>query len=370
MIWIVLGVVVLLAWSNGSNDNFKGVSTLYGSGTTGYRKALAWATVMQLAGSLLTLALAAGLVKTFSAKGLVPDAVAASPSFLAAAALGAGLTVLLATALGLPVSTTHGLTGALVGAGWAAHAGVNLSVLGRTLVLPLLLSPVLAIVVTAALYLIARAARKGLGIQRESCVCIGAEYVPVSALTPDGLAAIADEGVRLAVKTGNGCAERYQGRFIGMSAQRVVDSLHFLSAGAVCFARGLNDTPKIVALLLAAKAVSGSMGLPIVGIAMSLGGLVGARKVAETMAKKITPLNPGQGFVASLTTAGLVIAASRFGLPVSTTHVATGGIFGISAVTGKARWKTIGAILTAWVTTLPLGAALGAGALFLIVHLG
>src|SRR5438105_2260012 len=116
MIWIVLGVVTFLAWSNGSNDNFKGVSTIYGSGSAGYKTALAWATVMQLAGSLLTLVLAAGLVKTFSAKGLVPDAIAASPVFLGAAALGAGLTVLVATLLGLPVSTTHGLTGALVGA--------------------------------------------------------------------------------------------------------------------------------------------------------------------------------------------------------------------------------------------------------------
>lgn len=366
MTWMVLAIVVLLAWSNGSNDNFKGVSTLYGSGSAGYKEALAWATVTQIAGSLLTLALAAGLVKTFSAKGLVPDAVATSPSFLAAAALGAGVTVLLATLLGLPVSTTHGLTGALVGAGWAANAGVNLAVLGKSFVLPLLLSPMLAVLLTGVLYVMARAARKGLGVQRESCVCIGAEYVPLSAFASSGLAAVTDERVRLAVKTGEGCAERYQGRFVGMSAQRLLDALHFLSAGAVCFARGLNDTPKVVALLLAAKAVSAPIGLPIVGIAMSVGGLIGARKVAETMSKKITPLNPGQGFVASLTTAGLVIAASLYGLPVSTTHVATGGIFGISAATGKASWRTIAAILTAWVTTLPLGAALGAASLYLV----
>jgi PiT family inorganic phosphate transporter len=127
---------------------------------------------------------------------------------------------------------------------------------------------------------------------------------------------------------------------------------------------GLNDTPKLVALLLAAKAVSATAGLSIVGVAMSIGGLIGARKVAETMAKKITPLNAGQGFVASLTTGALVIAASRFGLPVSTTYVATGGIFGIGAATGKARWKTVVAILTAWVTTLPLGVALGAASLY------
>jgi PiT family inorganic phosphate transporter len=368
MAWVVFGVVVLLAWSNGSNDNFKGVSTLYGSGSAGYRTALIWATAMQLAGSLLTLVLAAGLVKTFSAKGLVPEAVAASPGFLAAAALGAGLTVLLATTLGLPVSTTHGLTGALIGAGLATGAGVSFAVLGKSFVLPLLLSPVLAVALTAGLYPMARSARKRLGVERESCVCIGAEYVPISAIAPNGLTAVVDERVHYAVKTGTseGCIERYQGTVIGLSAQKTLDALHFGSAGAVCFARGLNDTPKVVALLLAAKAVSGTVGLPIVGVAMSLGGLIGARRVAETMARKITPLDAGQGFVASLTTAALVIAASRFGLPVSTTHVATGGIFGIGAATGKASWKMIATILTAWVTTLPLGVALGAGAFYLM----
>ena len=359
MTWVVLGVATLLAWSNGSNDNFKGVSTVYGSESASYKTALAWATVTQLAGSLLTLALAAGLVQTFSAKGLVPDAVAVSPIFLGAAALGAGLTVLLATLLGLPVSTTHGLTGALIGAGLATGAGVNLGVLGKTFVLPLLLSPVLAMALSAVLYPSARFARRRLGIERESCVCIGTEYVPIR-LAAAGGAKSSVEAVQLAINTGVGCAERYQGVVLGVSAQRVLSSLHFLSAGAVCFARGLNDTPKIIALLIGAKALSGSAGLPLVAVAMAVGGLLASRRVAETMAKKITPLNAGQGFIASLTTAGLVIAASRFGLPVSTTHVATGGIFGIGTVTGQARGKMVLAILTAWVTTLPLGAALGA----------
>ena len=357
MTWVVLGVATLLAWSNGSNDNFKGVAALYGSGTASYKRALTVATVAQLAGSLLALVLAAGLVKTFSAKGLVPDAVATSGVFLAAAALGAGLTVLLATRFGLPVSTTHGLTGALIGAGLATGAGVNFAVLGKSFVLPLLLSPVLAVAITALLYPVAHRLRTRLGIVRESCVCLEKEYVPLRIAMAAGPEAAAQ--VQWAVTTGTSC-ERYGGVVVGLSAQRVLDSLHFVSAGAVCFARGLNDTPKIVALLIAARALSPGAGLPLVGVAMAVGGLIGARRVAETMARKITPLNAGQGFVASLTTAGLVIAASWFGLPVSTTHVATGGIFGIGAVTRQARPKVVVAILTAWVTTLPLGAALGA----------
>jgi PiT family inorganic phosphate transporter len=363
MALVVLVVVVLLAWSNGSNDNFKGVATIYGSGTASYRVALAWATVAQLAGSLLTLVLAAGLIKTFSAKGLVPDAVATSPAFLAAAAFGAGATVLVATRLGLPISTTHALTGALVGAGLASGSGVHFAVLGKGFVLPLLLSPVLAVGITAALYPLARAGRRALGVERESCVCVGEEWVPVATVT--GAAAAT---ARLTLSAGQRCVDRYQGRVVGISAQRGLDVAHFASAGAVCFARGLNDTPKIVALLLGARALGADVALPLVGVAMAIGGILGARRVAETMAHKIAPLNAGQGFVANLTTAGLVIAASRFGLPVSTTHVATGGIFGIGAVTGEARRKTVLAILTAWATTLPIGALLGALAFLTLRH--
>ena len=107
------------------------------------------------------------------------------------------------------------------------------------------------------------------------------------------------------------------------------------------------------------------MGLLAVGAAMAVGGILGARKVAETLSHRITKLSPGQGFVANLGTAVLVLAASRFGLPVSTTHVATGGLFGVGLVTGQARWKTMASILAAWITTLPLAAALGGLAFYL-----
>ena len=229
--------------------------------------------------------------------------------------------------------------------------------------MPLLLSPILAVAITSVFYPIARSVRARLGITRESCVCIEREYVPLRIATTGGPAVAAK--VQLALTTGTSC-ERYSGVVVGISAQRVLDALHFVSAGAVCFARGLNDTPKIVALLIAAKALSPGIGLPLIGLAMAVGGLIGARRVAETMARKITPLNAGQGLIASLTTAALVIAASRFGLPVSTTHVATGGIFGIGAVTRQARPKTVVTILAAWVTTLPLGAALGAGSVLVL----
>ena len=124
--------------------------------------------------------------------------------------------------------------------------------------------------------------------------------------------------------------------------------------------RGLNDTPKIAALVIGAGAVGANVSIWAIGVAIAIGGLLGARRVAETMSHRITSLTRGQGLVSNLSAAVLVTVASRYGLPVSTTHVTNGGLFAIGAETGEAHWDTIGRILLAWVTTLPSGAALAA----------
>ena len=77
-----------------------------------------------------------------------------------------------------------------------------------------------------------------------------------------------------------------------------------------------------------------------------------------TLGERITAMNRGQGFVANLVGSSLVIGASVLGLPVSTTHVATGAIFGIGVWTGRTHWHVVGQIVTAWVVTLPVGLVL------------
>jgi PiT family inorganic phosphate transporter len=355
---IYLGFLVLavlfVAYTNGANDNFKGVATLFGTGTTGYRGALAWATVTTFAGSVTALLLSDTLVSRFSGKGLVSDALVGQPPFVGAVALGAALTVFLATVLSFPISTTHALTGALVGAGLVQSQGeVHFSVLGAAFFLPLIVSPLAAMTLTVLLYPLAHGMRVRSGIRRESCVCVNREWVPVS-MAPSG-AAVAAEKLEVAT-----CQERYQGTLLAVTAHGVLNGAHYLSAGAVSFARGLNDTPKIVALLVAAQAMNLRGGLVLVGLAMALGAVLQARRIAETMSHKITRMNHGQGFSANLVTAGLVILASRFGWPVSTTHVSCGALFGIGAVTRQAQWKTIGAVVLAWGITLPTAALLAA----------
>src|SRR5215216_2825917 len=131
-----------LAYSNGTNDNFKGVASLYGCRAASYRTAITWATLTTFAGSIASVFLAQALLTKFSGKGLVPDTFVGTESFLLAVALGAAITVILATRLGFPISTTHALTGAIVGCGViAVGTGVNFGALGKGFVLPLLVSP-------------------------------------------------------------------------------------------------------------------------------------------------------------------------------------------------------------------------------------
>ncbi len=303
---VCLGAL-LLAFVNGANDNMKGVATLYGSGALSYRRALALASVATALGGLVSLVVSVQLVHTFSGKGLIPDAML-SEGVLAAVALAATAAVLLATRLGLPVSTTHALLGALLGAGAvAAGSALDLGVLGGAFVLPLLLSPLVAVGTALA---------------------------------------IVRSGRRLAT---------------GLSARQAVHGAHVTSAALVCFARGLNDTPKILGLVVGASAMGAATGALAITAAMVLGGVVAAGRVTRTIAHDITPMRPETGLAGNLATAALVLGASRLGLPVSTTHVSVGSILGIGAEGASLRGPTVRRIAVAWVGTLPIAAVFGAG---------
>ena len=365
---ILLSMLFLLtlfvAYANGANDNFKGVATLFGSSTASYKSALSVATVTTLAGSLSSVFLAEGLIKAFSGKGLVPDVVAASPPFLMAVAAGAACTVILATVRGFPVSTTHGLTGALVGAGFvAAGSALNLSKLGAAFVAPLLLGPIFAVGLTAPLYQFLHRMAIRFNITRETCVCVGtAQFVPVHRLQFDAIRqhytmALPDlPSPRIVVGSQSDCVVKYQGTAFGVPVQRIVDSVHYVSAASVSFARGLNDTPKLLGLLMIVHALNIRSGAVAIAAAMAIGGWLSAARVAKTMSKDVSRMNDGQALTANVVTAFLVIVASRLGLPVSTTHVSVGAITAVGLVNGTAAKRVISGILLSWVLTLPIAA--------------
>ena len=144
---------------------------------------------------------------------------------------------------------------------------------------------------------------------------------------------------------------------------RALDLGHVVSGLLVSFARGLNDTPKIAGILLIGSVVSGPVQqgtIVVVASVMALGGMLSARRVARVMSLKITDMNEGQGFAANVVTSLLVLCASKVGVPVSTTHVSCGALFGIGAASGGGHWSTIATILAAWVITLPAAAAITA----------
>jgi PiT family inorganic phosphate transporter len=362
MIFLLFSAACFLAFSNGANDNFKGVATLFGTGTANYKVAIRWATFTTFTGSLAALFLASVLVKNFSGKGLVPDTLLQGPEFAIAVALGAALTVFIATRVGMPVSTTHSLVGALFGSGVVAiGTSFDFVKLGSVFLIPLLVSPLLAGGLSLLFYPIFSRLRSRLGFSTTTCVCVGKQYVPLSALSGNGssggaIAAISQPLV--VIEDQKNCVEVYQGSFLGFSMQGLLDGAHFISAGVVSFARGLNDTPKIVGLLLVINAQDIRWGIGAIAGAIAVGGLLNAKSVGLTMGKKITRMNHGQGLTANLITGLLVTTASVHGLPVSTTHVSVGSIFGVGAVTRKVNFRVVKNILWSWVLTLPVAALL------------
>ena len=94
-------------------------------------------------------------------------------------------------------------------------------------------------------------------------------------------------------------------------------------------------------------------------LAMSIGGLLAASRVADTLAYRVARMDAGEGLAGNLVTSFLVVVASRFGMPVSTTHVSTGAIFGIAIRNHSGHAAVIRNIVLAWIATLPLAAVLG-----------
>ncbi|MFC1603267.1 anion permease [Pseudomonadota bacterium] len=375
LIALLLFSTIFLAYTNGANDNFKGVATLYGSGVLGYKTAISIATATTFLGSICAIFLAQGLIASFSGKGLVPQDVAGTSGFLISVGFGAACTVLLATFLGFPISTTHSLVGGLLGAGvMAVGLDVNFYRLGGAFFLPLLASPFIAFALGMVVYWFFRRMRKTLELTKESCICIGEQkqLVPITAL-PDAVSNVAvniemvnQANPKLMLADESECIEAYTDRVWGIYVQKLLDAAHIVSAAAVSFARGLNDTPKIAGLLVAAQAVDIRWGMVAIAVGMAIGGLLSARRVAETMSKKITEINHGQGFSANLVTSFLVIVASKYGVPVSTTHVSVGSIFGIGMVSGNRNAAVIKSILLSWLITLPIAMVFSASIYWLL----
>lgn len=354
----LVATAMFIAFANGQNDVSKGIATLVGSGVTSYRRAIVWGSLWTGLGGLAGALLGTAMISTFGRGLLSPDV---APTYAAALAtiLGAAAWVTIATRTSLPVSTTHAIVGALAGVAVLAYGvgGVQWGTVAHKLVLPLVVGPFVALTITAAI-LTAWRPRAG-GVR--DCACIDPPALTSLASMPlRGAARIGMTAPRLVVATSADCAiER-------PAAVRVtLDHLHWLTSGAASFARGLNDAPKMVALIVAGSLLSGgsiamSWWFVVVTFAMVAGSLLGGLRVTRVLAEKVTRMDHREGFSANLVTAALVGLAAYKGLPLSTTHVSTGAILGAGA-TRKAAidWHTVRQLMLAWIVTVPAAAILG-----------
>jgi len=358
---LVLGFA--LAYTNGSNDVSKGVATLVGSGVTSYRRAILWGTLWTGTGGIAAAFLSHAMIQTFGSSLLAPGI---HPSFAAAFATIAGATlwVAIATIKRLPVSTTHAIVGAVAGVALLAYGtgGVNWSSLVSKIALPLLLSPVAALALTAVLL---RISRRSTPDMANDCVCAEITH-PVAALS--GIAAMASANV-VAPQLNIMTCKSDEGR----SPRITLNHLHWLSSGATSFARGLNDAPKMAAILMSAALLSGSVSLlPVnyfatIVLGIVIGSWISGRRVTEMLASDVISMDHREGFIANLVTATLVGFGAILGWPMSTTQVASGAIMG-TASTGKKQmnWRSVRAMLLAWIVTLPGAALLGIASYILL----
>jgi inorganic phosphate transporter, PiT family len=341
---LVLVLVLGLAAANGANDVPKGVATLAAAGVARIRPAIIWGTITTAIGCLVSLTFAAKLTALFS-NGIVSEAPTAA--FAVAVLIGTAGWVAVATWRKLPVSTTHALVGALLGAGVLfASSSVHWDVLLNKVIGPLLLSVVVAYVVSIMLTYLGRAVARRSAARREA------------ADRPDHPTAHVGGPATAVVEE-----EEATARLSGVSL------LHWTTSGFTSFARGMNDAPKIVAI--GSFALIGGMTpqtlLLAVTAAMAIGGLVAGSRIAKTLSVCVTDISHVEGFTANATTAVLVGLGAFQGLPMSTTQVSVGAIAGTAGRDWhRIRTKAFRDFGIAWLVTPPFAAAVAALAFWII----
>ena len=330
-----MAVAAYLALSIGANDVSNSLGPAVGSGAIGMTTGLFLVAGMEvlgavLAGDAVTATLTEGLVGSTLGQG------EATARMMLAALLAAGIWISLATWANAPVSTTHSVVGAIAGAGLATFGAqaVNWPAMGM-IATGWMASPIIAGLLAAGLL----AALRNRVMDRADRVDAGRVWLPVMVAMAMGVLAVAlvcglsgwiyarlridrlisdKSGERLAVK-----------KLLGLP----------LAATALVmgFAHGANDTANIAAPLTImlesiaadARAPRGTLVLLVASIGIALGIVLFGRRLVHMVGSNITRLNPSRALCVSLATAITVLGFSSFGLPVSTTHIAVGGVFGI-----------------------------------------
>jgi PiT family inorganic phosphate transporter len=322
---LIVVAVVLTAlvfdFTNGFHDTANAMATSIATGAFRPRTAVAIAAVLNLAGAFLSVQVA----KTISG-GLVDDTLI-NPVVIFAGLVGAIVWNLITWYLGMPSSSSHALFGGLIGATWVAGGveAVHFGAVLNKIVLPAVLAPVLAALVAVTVTYLA---------------------------------------FRITARAEPGTVTR--GFLFG---QRV-------SASMVALAHGTNDAQKTMGVITLTLITAGMLapGSPppfwvvlTAGLAIALGTYMGGWRIIRTLGNRVSDIHLTQGFTAETTSTAVILSSTHLGLPLSTTQVCTGSIFGAGAGRRMAsvHWDMAGRIALAWSFTLPSAAVMGAGASWL-----
>ncbi len=349
-----------MAMNIGANDVANNVGPAVGSKALTLGGAILIAAVFEAGGALIAGGdVVSTIKKGIIDPGLMPDATTFMTAMMAAL-LAAALWLNLATYFGAPVSTTHAIVGGVMGAGIAAtgFGAVNWPTMAK-IAASWVISPVLGGVIAAAfLYFL-----KINVLFKDDKIAAAKRWVPVVVAIMAGaftmylmtkgikklykpswtetiLAGIAVYGAAWALTRARitAKAQNLENRRKSVNTLFVIPLI--ISAALLSFAHGANDVANAVGPLAAIVSASGSgeivtkAGIPLwvmlVGaVGISIGLMLFGPKLIRTVGQEITKLNPVRAFCVALSAAITVIIASALGLPVSSTHIAVGGVFGV-----------------------------------------
>lgn len=405
--WFIgLAVVfgLYMTWGIGANDAANAMGTSVGSKAITIKQAILISAVFEFAGAFL----AGGQVTSTIRQGIVDASdLAANPEFLVfgmlASLLAAGSWLMIASAKGWPVSTTHSIVGAIIG---FAAVGIDPSVVHwdqvGSIVASWVISPLLGGLFAFLLMLSIQRLILDTDAPFQAARLWGPFYVFVVGFVIAGVTLFKGlthldihlthiESLLIAFAFGlfvagagwlfirrvkmDPTADR---TFHFASVEKVFAPMMVFTACSMAFAHGSNDVANgigplaaVVSVVSTGGEVAQKAGLPLWiltlgGLGIVLGIATMGYRVMRTIGTKITELTPTRGFSAELAAAATVVIASRTGLPVSTTHIAVGAVMGVGIARGIGALdlRVIGGIVMSWLVTLPIAAGLSAGFFF------
>lgn len=358
---LILVILIALAFTyiNGFHDTANSIATVVSTKVLTPGQAVVMAAITNLIGALWGTAVAKTIAEGLINAGMVHE----GAYFLISALLGAIVWNLITWWWGLPSSSSHGLVGGLIGAALAASNNNFHSVIWWTsagqhwwqakgvvpkVIIPMVASPLLGFFVCFVLMVLLYLLLMWFSRRRNFLNRLGRTPFVNAFFGKSQIVSAAAMGLSHGMN----------------DAQKTMGIVALALAGATA-AGTLDDLPRWLDFLRIAEAPDGSFGVPtwvvvVCALVMCAGTAGGGWRIIKTLGHKMVRLHPINGFVAETGSALVIIVASMFGIPVSTTHCVSSAIMGVGAAKrfNAIRWSVVQRMLWAWLLTIPITTAL------------